>query len=68
MPPKPSSRLRLTVEGSDDKHSILNLMKRHGIDWDAPAAPVPHVHDAGSVEQVLEAIAPGIQSHDRFGT
>jgi len=67
MPPKPNSRLRLTVEGVDDKHSILNLMKRHGFDWDAPAALIPYVHDAGSVEQVLEAITPGVQSYDRFG-
>lgn len=67
MPPKANSRLRLTVEGIDDKHSILNLMKRHGVDWDAPAAPVPYVQEAGSVEQVLEAIAPGVQSHARFG-
>jgi hypothetical protein len=67
MPPKASSPLRLTVEGVDDKHSVLNLMKRHGVDWDAPAAPLPYVHDAGSVEQVLDAIAPGVRSYDRFG-
>lgn len=67
MPPKPNSSHRLTVEGADDKHSVVHLLKRHGFDWDAPARAVPYVHVAGSVEQVLDALTPGVLSIDRFG-
>jgi len=26
---------RLVVEGKDDKHTIIHLMRRHSVDWDA---------------------------------
>jgi hypothetical protein len=45
----------------------LNLLKRHGFDWDAKDVVVPYVHDAGSVEQVLEGIDAGVKSYERFG-
>ncbi len=67
MPPKPSSRFRLTVEGPDDQHSVVHLLKRHGFDWDAAGRAVPYVHVAGSVEQALEGLLPGTLSYDRFG-
>ncbi len=55
MPPNPNSKRRLSVEGIDDLHSITNLVERHGIDCSGKDMSVPYVHNAGSVEKVLEA-------------
>lgn len=55
MAPQKDSQYRLTVEGTDDVHSIIHLMKRHGLDWDShPRAP--YVHDAGSDDELLRSI------------
>ena len=35
---------RLLVEGSDDKWSIINLMKRHGLDWGDTNERSPYVN------------------------
>ncbi len=39
----PDSKRRLLVEGPDDLWSIVNLMKRHGADWDLPDEHLPYV-------------------------
>ena len=67
MPPRPTSKLRLTVEGSDDKHSVIHLLKRHGVDWDADSPAVPYVEPAGSVDNVLASLEPGARTFARFG-
>ncbi|UQA55179.1 DUF3226 domain-containing protein [Polyangium aurulentum] len=67
MPPRPTSRLRLTVEGKDDQGAIIHLLKRHGIDWDAERPALPNVEIAETVDKVLDSIAPGARSYDRYG-
>jgi hypothetical protein len=39
--PPVSSPYRLFVEGPDDKWSIINLLARHGYDWENSAHPSP---------------------------
>jgi len=67
MPPRPTSKLRLTVEGSDDMHAVIQLLRRHGVDWDAERPAAPYVEAAGSVEKVLESLPAGARSYERYG-
>jgi len=61
--PSEESESRLVVEGKDDCHAVIHLMKRRGVDWDnAPNAP--YVHDAGGVEELLESISATLKNHD----
>lgn len=62
-----SSLYRLLVEGSDDKHSVIHLMKRHGIDWDNPANILPHVHDCGGFDPLLKSIQVNVKSYKKLG-
>lgn len=64
---KESAPRRLVVEGSDDKWSIINLMTRHGWDWDAPEPWYPYVSVAGSDKQVLDVIPTELKSRERTG-
>jgi hypothetical protein len=61
------SPYRLLVEGSDDQHSVLHLMARHGFDWNDSSAPRPHVLSAGSVDRLLESLPVTLKSHQRVG-
>jgi hypothetical protein len=54
--PPETSNYRLLVEGRDDKHSVIHLMRRHGFDWDDPAAIRPHVAAQDGIEELLKAI------------
>ncbi len=69
MPPSKSSPYRLIVEGPDDMHVILNLMKRHGYDWDDARSTRPLVESAGGVSQLLDGtnLSTGAKSHTRLG-
>lgn len=68
MPPSESSPYRLLVEGSDDLHSVIHLMARHGYEWDDAGAPRPFVDNAGSVEKLLEALPVALKgSYQRIG-
>jgi hypothetical protein len=62
-----SSPYRLLVEGTDDKHSIIHLMKRHGINWDASAGVIPHVHDCGGFDPLVKSIQVNVKSYERLG-
>ena len=53
MPPE-SSPSRLFVEGPDDKWSIINLLTRHGYDWDNSALVRPFVRDVGGIREMLK--------------
>ena len=50
-----NSKRRLLVEGTDDKHSILHLMKRHGVDWDRPE--LPDIEDCGGYSQLRAGVS-----------
>jgi hypothetical protein len=66
MAPDRSSPYRLLVEGKDDMFSIINLLKRHGYDWDK-VAPVPFVHDANGIDSLLESLPLALKSYVRVG-
>jgi hypothetical protein len=67
MRPNPKSRYRLLAEGSDDKHSIIQLLARHGFDWDDETLERPFVEDAGGVERLLETLPTALKVHHRLG-
>lgn len=54
MPPPENSSHRLLVEGIDDQHSIVHLVRRHGFDWDAPDTRLPYVNTAGGLPQLMQ--------------
>lgn len=56
MPPRPESPYRLLVEGSDDLHAIVHLMRRHGFDWDDRVSVRPFVEESGGVTELLEEL------------
>jgi hypothetical protein len=66
MPPSASSAYRLFVEGRDDKHSIINLLQRHGYDWNKTAL-APYVHDSGGIEPLFEALPSALKTLVRVG-
>jgi hypothetical protein len=53
----------LHVEGKDDKHALINLLIRHGIDYDSKPwpAPYPTVAAAGSIEDLLKIIPVAVK-------
>jgi len=56
-------RSALHVEGDDDQHSIVHLLIRQGVDYDAKPWPAafPEVRKSRSVENLLEAMETGIR-------
>ena len=62
-----NSPYRLLVEGKDDKHSVIHLMKRHGIDWDNPTDALPHVHDCDGFNLLVKSIQVNVKSYERLG-
>ncbi len=54
--PSEESAYRLLVEGSDDKYSIINLVARHGFDWEDETRVRPYVSDEGGIDGLLRAI------------
>jgi hypothetical protein len=47
---------RLLVEGKDDMHFVIHLMKYHGVNFDAPTAPT--IEDCGGYPNLREAAGP----------
>lgn len=64
-----TSAHRLLVEGPDDQWTIINLTKRHGIEWDPQKAPkeVPVVQATGGIDQLIETIPVALKSYVRVG-
>jgi len=62
-----NSPYRLLVEGSDDQHSVIHLMKRHGIDWDDPKVVLPHVHNCGGFNPLHDSLVVSAKSYERLG-
>jgi hypothetical protein len=46
------------VEGPDDQWTIINLLARHGYDWNNAAALRPYVEPVGGVEKLLARATP----------
>lgn len=66
-PIKESHSYYLVVEGSDDKHTIINLLASHGWNWDRPDPYCPYVKDAGDVESAIELVPVLVKSKQRVG-
>ena len=69
MPPSKDSPYRLLVEGPADQFSVINLMRRHGYDWDDPSVTRPYVEAAGGIDKVLRpaTLRAAVKSYQRLG-
>lgn len=65
--PTASSRRRLMVEGLDDQWSVINLLARHWVDWNADGPSLPFVEDCKGKDRLLPAIGTASRSLDRLG-
>jgi hypothetical protein len=66
--PAESSPYRLLVEGADDVHAIIHLLKRHGYDWDDEASKRPYVSAAGGVPHIFDAFGVALKGpYERVG-
>jgi len=56
-------RSTIRVEGRDDMFALVNLLIRHGVDYDSRPWPAgfPEFQVAGSVTQLLDTMAIGVQ-------
>jgi len=61
------SPYRLLVEGSDDKHCVIHLVRRHGIDWDDPHVLLPYVHGCGGFDSLVASLSVSAKSYGRLG-
>ena len=61
--PGSMERSSLHVEGRDDKFSLVNLLIRHGVDYDPKPWPAafPEFKEMGSVEAVLDGIETAVK-------
>ena len=68
---KPSikSPYRLMVEGPDDQWTIINLLGRHGYDWENDRTIRPYVEATGGIEKVLvkTTLSTALKTYERFG-
>ena len=67
--PSPKSPYRLMVEGPDDQWTIINLLARHGYDWNNAAAIRPYVEPVGGVEKLLAraTLSTALKTYERLG-
>jgi hypothetical protein len=66
MPPLTNSPYRLLVEGTDDQHSVIHLMARHGYDWDDSLALRPYVHVTGNLNQLMSELPVTLKDDRHF--
>jgi hypothetical protein len=59
--PSTSARSELHVEGTNDRHSIANLVKKHGIEFDKDRR-VPEIKPIGSVEGLLNGVKTAVKA------
>lgn len=68
MPPSESSPYQLIVEGRDDLHSVVHLLRRHGFDWEDPRTERPYIASRDGIEEVLRIIPVAAKgSYERLG-
>ncbi|MCG3198197.1 MAG: hypothetical protein GHCLOJNM_02691 [bacterium] len=51
-----STSNRLLVEGTDDKFSIVNLVRKHGIDWTGADPRIPFIQEHDGFEEAMKAL------------
>lgn len=67
---KPSSRRnpqRLIVEGTDDKYTVVNLTRAHGVDWDSDGSHAPYIYDAGGLDEALRQLPVSLRTQRTVG-
>lgn len=62
-----TSPYRFLVEGPDDKHCVIHLMRRHGINWDDPRALLPHMHSCEGFDSLVASLSVSAKSYERLG-
>lgn len=68
MPPSPKSTYRLLVEGTDDKNSVIHLLKRHNYDWDDNSFARPYIQQTGGITGLLDEIPVTLKGpYNRLG-
>lgn len=67
MTVKPTAKNRLLVEGKDDKWTIIHLLERHDIDWNAPSDKMPFVHECGGIPDLMGSISVSAKTYYRLG-
>jgi len=68
-PPKVSEKSphRLLVEGKDDLHTVIHLLRRHGLDYDSPPQGLPYIHATDGYSPLLDALSVAAKSYKRLG-
>ena len=69
MGPSKKAKHRLIVEGRDDQHAVIHLLKRHGIEWDDPSEDIPFIEDANGVSNMLtpDSVSANLKNYRRVG-
>ena len=68
MRPPPESPYRLVVEGTDDLHSVTQLLARFSYDWDDENTTRPYISSEGSDKRALRAFSLALRSgYQRLG-
>lgn len=62
--PTALERSRLHVEGNDDKHTVIQLLIRHGLAYDQESWPesLPVVENIGGVQKLLAGVETGVMT------
>ncbi len=63
MPRKENSPYRLFVEGKDDLHTIVHLLKKHDYDWDNSQDTQPLIVDCGGIDPLLKDLPVAVKGH-----
>ncbi|EIJ42292.1 hypothetical protein BegalDRAFT_1398 [Beggiatoa alba B18LD] len=61
-----STGKRLIVEGIDDQYTVINLLARHGVDWNNKKTRV-EIDNAKGWTEALTALPTTIKSYERIG-
>jgi len=61
------SACRLLVEGKDDLHTVIHLLRRHGLDYDNPSQGLPYIHATDGYSPLLDALSVAAKSYKRLG-
>ena len=58
---------RLLVEGKDDLHTIIHLLRRHNLDFDNPPIGLPYIRATDGDVPLLDTISVAAKTYRRLG-
>ena len=58
---------RLLVEGKDDLHTVVHLLRRHDLDYHNPPQGLPYIHATDGYSPLLDALSVAAKSYKRLG-